>query len=80
MRGTVTLVNADDGVVAVETEHAEYTVLGVMEDDALSVGDVIVGDLESLDHQVVENETRGTQVSVYVEDTELPLEEARLKL
>lgn len=80
MRGTVALVNADDAVIVVETEHGEYTVLGVMEDNALAVGDVIVGDLESLDYQVMDNETRGSRIAVYVEDTELSLEEAREKL
>lgn len=80
MQGTVALINADDGVVAVQTEHGEYTILGIMEEEALAVGDVISGDLEKLDYQVVDNITRGTQISVYVEDTELPLEEARQKL
>ena len=80
MRGTVALINADDGVVAVKTEHGEFSILGVLEEDALAVGDVISGELEKLDYQVVENTTRGTQISVYVEDTELSLEDARLKL
>lgn len=80
MRGTIALVNAEDGLAAVKTEHGEYTVLGVMEDNAIDVGDVVAGDLESLDHQVIENETRGTTLSVYVEDTELSLEAARMAL
>ena len=80
MQGTVALINADDGVVAVKTEHGEYSILGVLEEDALAVGDVVSGDLEQLDYQVMENTTRGTQISVYVEDTELSLEDARLKL
>lgn len=80
MQGTVALINADDGVVAVKTEHGEFSILGVLEEDALAVGDVISGELEKLDYQVVENTTRGTQISVYVEDTELSLEDARLKL
>ena len=80
MQGTVALINADDGVVAVKTEHGEYSILGVLEEEALAVGDVISGDLEQLDYQVMENTTRGTQISVYVEDTELTLDNARLKL
>lgn len=80
MQGTVALINADDGVVAVKTEHGEYSILGVLEEDALAVGDVVSGDLEQLDYQVMENTTRGTQISVYVEDTELSLDDARLKL
>lgn len=80
MRGMVALINSDDGVAAVETEHGEFTVLGIMDDDALAVGDIITGDLERLDHQVMNNETRGTPLSVYVEDTELALEEAQRKL
>ncbi len=80
MRGTVALINEEDAMVLVETEHGEYSVLGIMDEEGLSVGDVIVGDLEKLDFQVMQNETRGVQVSVYVEDTELPLEEAKSRM
>lgn len=80
MRGTVALIDADAGVAVVETEHGEYTILGLMNDDTAAVGDVIVGELERLDYQVMANETRGTEMAVYVEDTELSLEAARDRL
>ncbi|MEX0729296.1 MAG: hypothetical protein WED00_12415 [Aquisalimonadaceae bacterium] len=80
MRGVVSFMNAEDRLVAVLTEHGEYTVIGIMEEAALSVGDTITGPLEALDHQILENETRGTRLSVYVEDFELSEQDARAKL
>lgn len=80
MRGVVTFINAEDGLVAVLTEHGEYTVFGIMEDDALDVGDTLTGPLETLDHQMLHNETRRSELSVYVEDCELSEEDARARL
>ena len=80
MRGIVKLVNTDDGVVAVETEHGEYTVFGLLEDSAVDVGDVIVGKLESLDQQIFRNETKSTEMTVYVEDVEITREEAETRV
>lgn len=80
MQGTVRLINADDGLVAVETEHGEYTVFGLMGNDELGVGDVLSGPLEALDEQRLTNETRGGTLLVYIEDIELSLEAARQKV
>ncbi|MFO7858106.1 MAG: hypothetical protein R6V11_04205 [Ectothiorhodospiraceae bacterium] len=80
MHGTVALINADDALVAVETEHEEYTVMGVLDEEALAVGDTVEGDLERLDYQVLDNTTKGTQVAVYIEDTELTVDQAKEKM
>ncbi|MCC5808948.1 MAG: hypothetical protein JJU06_01140 [Ectothiorhodospiraceae bacterium] len=80
MRGVVSFINEEFGLVAVETEHGEFTVFGLLEDSSVALGDVISGDLEALDHQTLENETRRCVLTVYVEDTELSLEHAREKV
>ncbi len=80
MRGVVSFINEEFGLVAVETEHGEFTVFGLMDGNSVSLGDVISGELESLDHQTLDNETRRCQITVYVEDTELSLEDARAKV
>ncbi len=80
MRGIVKLVNADDGVVAVETEHGEYTVFGLLDDSVVDVDDVIVGELESLDQQIFRNESKSAEMTVYVEDVEITREEAETRV
>lgn len=80
MRGTVRLVNLADGVVAVETEHGEYTVLGLLEPCEIAVGDELSGPLESLDQQRVANLTRDLVMNVYVEDCELVRADAEQRL
>ncbi|MCC5857043.1 MAG: hypothetical protein JJT90_02740 [Ectothiorhodospiraceae bacterium] len=80
MRGVVKHINEEFGLVAVETEHGEYTVFGLMDGGVVNHGDVIVGDLEQLDHQALRNETSGVEIHVYIEDTELSLDDARAKL
>lgn len=77
MQGVVRIVNEDDAVVAVETEHGEYTVFGLLGDYPVVVGDVVSGPLEALDQQLFTNETRGVSMLVYVEDVELALDAAR---
>ncbi len=80
MRGVVKFVNEEFGLVAVETEHGEFTVFGLMNGGTVNVGDVITGDLEQLDHQTLSNETSKGKLHVYIEDTELTLEDACEKL
>lgn len=76
MRGIIKLINAEDDVVAVETEHGEYTVFGLLDDSHVEVDDVISGDLESLDQQIFRNETKNREMTVYVEDVEITREDA----
>lgn len=80
MRGVVSYINEEFGLVAVETEHGEFTVFGLMDGGTVSKGDIVIGDLEVLDHQTLRNETSGAELRVYVEDTELSLDDVRSKL
>lgn len=80
MQGTVRLVNLGDGVAAVETEHGEFTVFGLLDDIEIAVGDIVSGPLESLDQQVFVNETRSVSMNVYVEDCELQRADAELRV
>jgi hypothetical protein len=80
MQGVIRLINSDDGLVAAETEHGEYTVFGLMGDYEVHVGDIVTGPLEALDEQRVTNETQDVAMLVYIEDIELSLEQAQEKL
>lgn len=67
MQGTVKLFNSEDAIAAVETAAGEFTIIGLMSDDAVAVGDVIVGDLDADGAVSLHNETRGNKVEAYVE-------------
>lgn len=80
MRGIVKFIKAAGDLVAVLTEHGEYTIIEILENDQISVGDIIRGPLETLDHQILENETRNTHLNVYIQDLELVEADARARV
>lgn len=67
MNGTVKLLNADDAVAAVETDAGDFTIIGLMSDDAVSVGDQLSGPLDADGAASLRNESRDTELEVYVE-------------
>jgi hypothetical protein len=76
MQGVVSLINDEDALIVVQTERGEYTVMGLLGDYHIEVGDQVIGPLEALDEQVIVNETQDLSMQVYVEDIELSLEAA----
>lgn len=67
MQGTVKLFNADDAVAAVETETGDFTIIGLMSDDAVAIGDQISGPLDADGAASLRNESRDNDLEVYVE-------------
>lgn len=67
MQGTVKLFNADDAVAAVETEDGTFTIVGLMGDDDVSVGDLLSGALDADGAASLRNDTRERDIEVYVE-------------
>lgn len=67
MQGTVKLFNADDAVAAIETDAGDFTIIGLMGEDAVAVGDRISGALDADGATSLRNETRGIGLEVYVE-------------
>lgn len=76
MQGVVSLINDEDALIVVQTERGEYTVMGLLGECHVEVGDRLIGPLEALDEQVIVNETQDLRMQVYVEDIELSLEAA----
>lgn len=76
MQGVVSLINRDDALIVVQTERGEYSVMGVLGDCHIEVGDCLNGPLEALDVQAILNETQDLTMQVYIEDIELSLETA----
>ncbi|MBA1147046.1 hypothetical protein H0Z60_08225 [Ectothiorhodospiraceae bacterium WFHF3C12] len=67
MQGTVKLLNADDAVAAVQTEAGDFTIIGLMSEDAVTVGDRVSGALDADGAASLRNETRDADLEVYVE-------------
>ena len=77
MQGIVKYLNADDATAAIETSPGRFTIVGVMADDALGVGDEISGDLDGDGAVSLSNDTRGTSFDAYIEDNEASEDLAR---
>lgn len=69
MQGTVKLFNPDDAIAGIETDGNQFTIVGLMSDDALELGDVISGALDSEGAATLHNDTKGNDLDAYVEDT-----------
>ncbi len=59
MRGVIKLINERRGMIAVRTEHDEYSVLELLGGYSPEIGDVISGNLENLGGESVKNITQG---------------------
>lgn len=68
MKGTVKYLNKEDGMAAIETAAGQFTILGVMGDAALDLGDEVSGDLEGDGAVALNNDSKGTAFDAYVED------------
>jgi len=80
MKGTVTLLNRDDAMAAVETETDEFSIIGLMSDDGLDVGDLVEGALDADGAVSLRNETRGSMIEAYVEASAVSEASAREQL
>ena len=77
MNGTVKYLNRDDAMVAIETGDGAYTVAGMMEDYEIEVGDSISGPLNADGAVELTNDSKGTPMTAYIEDTGASEEFAR---
>ena len=67
MKGKVTLININRGMAALVTENNEYTSFELLGHD-VELGDIIIGDLESLSGETWYNKTQMEEIDVAVED------------
>ncbi len=77
MKGTVKLINASKGFIAVETSPGEYSVMELSNVEEVEIGDVISGDLEGLGHETVFNETQSEEIDVIIENCHCSLRDVR---
>ena len=68
MRGAIKLINERRGMIAVRTDHDEYSVLELLGGYSPEIGDVISGNLENLGGESVKNITQGEAWDVFIQD------------
>lgn len=73
MKGVVKYVNSKNGLCAIELSTNNYTIFEDF-DEGLSVGDIVVGDLENLGNESLFNKTTKNYVEGFIEDFGCPLD------
>ncbi len=68
MRGIIKLVNNRTGMMAIETENGEYTIIELLEGCELEEGDTIIGDLDTLGGETFQKESTKESFDVFIED------------
>lgn len=68
MRGIIKLINNIKGMVAVENEDGEFSVVELLGEYSPEAGDVISGNLEGLGGETIRNETQKQDWSVFIQD------------
>lgn len=79
MIGKVLAVNPESGVVAVRAEDG-ITVFEVLGSNVVAKGDMLKGDLESLNEELFFNETKHDELAVVVQDIKCSPADARKML
>ena len=68
MEGKIVLINPKRGMASLITEYGEYTSFELLGCD-VEIGDIIIGNLESIGSETWRNETKMKEIDVFVEDT-----------
>lgn len=67
MKGIVKYVNPQIGLCAIEVETNNFTIFEDFE-DGLSVGDIVIGNLEDLGGETLYNKTSGSEVEGFIQN------------
>ncbi|MBA7577804.1 hypothetical protein ES708_19659 [subsurface metagenome] len=68
MIGKVRAINQQKGFIAVETDGNEFSVIELLGEYGVEIGDVISGDIESLGGETVINKTQSEEMDVFIQD------------
>ena len=68
MRGIVELIGPRHGMIGVRTENDDYSVLELLGGYCLEVGDILIGELDSLGGEEVKNITQDEIWDVFIQD------------
>ena len=68
MKGVVELISPRHGMIGVQTENNDYSVLELLGGYFLEIGDVLEGELDSLGGEEVKNITQDELWDVFIQD------------
>lgn len=68
MKGKVTIINTAKGVIGVETENNEYSVIEILGSYCPELGDIVSGPLEELGGETLKCLSDGIKFDVYIQD------------
>jgi exosome complex RNA-binding protein Rrp4 len=68
MRGTIKLINNPKGMLAVETEEGQYSVIELLGEYSPEVGDIVSGNLESTGGETLRNVTQRQDWNVFIQN------------
>jgi hypothetical protein len=75
MRGTVRIVNKDEGLAALEVSSGEYTIIEVPH-VGLEIGDLVSGDFDSVGSTILKNDTKDELLHVFIQAVNVTLEQS----
>lgn len=78
-KARVIFARSSTGMVAVQTSTGSVTVFELLGCEQVSAGDILSGDLEELHNQEIYNETRDEDLTIFVHECGLSLQEAVVK-
>ena len=68
MKGKVAMLNPQKEMAVILTENDEFTTVEVLGDYNIDIGDIILGNLESLGGETFYNETKMERFNVFVQE------------
>jgi hypothetical protein len=68
MKGVVELLGPRHGMIGVRTENDDYSVLELCGGYSLELGDILIGELDSLGGEEVKNITQDEVWDVFIQD------------
>jgi len=68
MKGAIRLINNKKGMIAVEVDDGDYTIVELLCECSPEVGDEVAGNLHSTAGETIRNITQQEDWSVYIQD------------
>ncbi len=77
MIGKVRAINQQKGFIAVEIDGNEFSVIELLGEYGVEIGDVISGNIESLGRETVINKTQLEEMDVFIQDCHCDIQRVR---
>lgn len=77
MNGIIRAINYNRGIIAVEVDGGDYTIVELCGDYDVNIEDVITGDLESSGGETLFNKTNNEKMDTFIQDHGCTFQQAR---